>query len=81
MFHFPPAPSAITIANTRRSHSAWNHGSSASATTGPKPCAPPMSCAPFTARPVPIIASRVTSAASRSSSQPSVPSGRIGTTR
>ena len=31
--------------------------------------------------PVPIIASRVTMPASRSSSQPSVPAGRIGTTR
>ena len=33
------------------------------------------------ARPVPIIESRVTSAARSSSLQPSVPSGRIGTTR
>ncbi len=33
------------------------------------------------ARPAPIIESRVTSAASRSSLKPSVPAGRIGTTR
>ena len=34
-----------------------------------------------TASPVPIIESRVTSDASRSSLQPSVPAGRMGTTR
>src|SRR3954467_11626048 len=33
------------------------------------------------ARPVPIIESRVTRSASRASLQPSVPAGRIGTTR
>ncbi len=79
------------IASARPSHGAWNTGSFASGSTGPKPCMPPMSWTPFmspalassagvSASPVPIMELRVTSAASLSSLQPSAPAGRIGTT-
>ena len=81
MFHSPVAPIASVSANTRRSHSAWNHGSSRSGSTGPKPCARAHVVRAVHSTPVPIIESRVTSPASRSSLQPSVPAGRIGTTR
>ena len=69
--------------------SSWNGGSFGSTSTLPKPSMPPMSWTPFIARsppggfarPVPIIESRVTRSARRSSLQPSVPAGRIGSTR
>ena len=38
MFQRPQAPMASVIANTRRSHSAWNIGSSGSGEMGPRPC-------------------------------------------
>ena len=88
MFNAPAAPIARIIASTRASQSAWNIGSFGSGSTVPKPSMPPMSCTPFMTalrgcfgKPVPIIESRVTSSASCSSLQPSVPSGRIGSTR
>ena len=75
-------------ASVRPSHAAWKTGSFGSGSTLPKPCMPPMSWMPsitrppsdFSASPVPIMLSRVTSAASFSSLQPSVPAGRIGST-
>ena len=85
----PVAPIASVSANARRSQSAWKTGSSASGSTGPEAVLPAhvvdavhaAASAGVRASPVPIIASRVTSSASSSSPQPSVPSGRIGMTR
>ena len=80
-----PSPRRASVsASARRSQAAWNTGSSGSGATGPKPAWPPRSCGPFMApsgSPVPIIESRVTRPASAASSSPSLPAGRIGTTR
>src|SRR5690242_21190330 len=47
MFHWRVAAMARFIPSTRPSQRWWKAGSSASATTGPKFCSPPMSCGPF----------------------------------
>ena len=89
MFHSPSVPQASVTASARFSHSAWKGGSSRLGNDGAEPHHPAeilravhdATCSGESASPVPIMLSRVTRLARRSSLQPSVPSGRIGRTR
>ena len=88
MFQLPVAPIASVTASARGSQSAWNSSPSGSGSDplGIRPAAE-VGVAEVAHRagssgsPVPIIESRVTSSASCSSLKPSVPAGRIGSTR
>ena len=88
MFHTPRAPIVMLIAKTRPSHGWWKTGSSWFGLHGAESVhaaevvhAVHQPTAWSAGTPTPIMQSRPTSLVSRFSAQPSVPAGRIGSTR